>query len=191
MKQLILFISTILIILSSCDFGSQIKETVGNSVKNSKVEMESEISLSKSEFGKLYEEVCKHSHDSTFVNKAGNLYFSIIKTSKYIDSLRIEMSKLDEMDTKNVELVKQMYIHNGIGDSIFNKVKLSYSLVIDMTSVDTDKLRLEKTRETFSEETKKQFFELNNPLGVNMILYGIESELIKDGTSSIVEHKVK
>jgi hypothetical protein len=95
------------------------------------------------------------------------------------------------MDTKNIELVKQMFLNNGIGDMVFKRVKQSYSITIAIAFADTTKTRLRKVQETFSEETKKQFFGLNSPLGVAMILYGIESELIKDGSRCLAGHRTK
>jgi hypothetical protein len=51
------------------------------------------------------------------------------------------------------------------------------------------KTRLINARNIYSTETKNQLFGLNSPGGVNMILYGIESELIKDGTKSLNAYK--
>jgi hypothetical protein len=181
-------ILTILISLFGCDFSKQVKERVDNEVKDAKVEMESDISLAKSDLEKSYNQMLQQSNDSGLSIKVTYFYSSIIKTSRYIDSLRAEMNKLDEMDTKNIDLIKDMFINNGLGDSVFNQVRQSYSLAVDIATADTTKSRLKNVRETYSEETKKQFFELNNPLGVNMILYGIESELIKDGTRSLSGH---
>lgn len=45
--------------------------------------------------------------------KATAFYLSLIKTSKYIDNLRAEMNTLDDMDTRNVELVKNVFIIMG------------------------------------------------------------------------------
>src|SRR5690606_5209172 len=146
--------------------------------------MDSDISLSKSDLEKSYNQILQQSDDSILSIKVTGFYSSIIKTSRYIDSLRTEMDKLDDMDKSNVELINIMFINNGLGDSVFNQVKQSYSLAIDIALTDTAKSRLQKVKATFSEKTKKQFFGLNGPLGVNMILYGIASELIKDGTTS-------
>jgi len=158
---------------------------VDNAVKDAKIEMEADISLAKSDFGDSYIQMSQQSKDSLLLIKVTATYSSILKTSSYIDSLRNEMNKLDDMDIKNGELIHDMFIKNGLGDSIFNQVRDSYSLAVDIALVDTTKSRLKIVRETYSEETKKQFFELNSPLGVIMILYGIESELIKDGTRSL------
>ena len=101
------------------------------------------------------------------------------------------MDELDDIDTKNIELIKQMFLYDGIGDSVFTKVKHSYLLTIDISVADTTKTRLKKVTETYSDETQKQFFQKNGPLGVNMILYGIESELIKDATRCLAGHTLK
>jgi hypothetical protein len=191
MTRQTLIILTILISVFGCDFSKQLKERVDDGVKDAKAEMESDISLGKSDLGKSYNQMLQRSDDSLLLIKVTAFYSSIIKTSKYIDSLRAEMNKLDDMDTRNVKFVKDMFINNGLGDSVFNQVRQSYSLAIDIAPADTTKSRLKNVKETYSEETKKQFFELNSPLGVNMILYGIESELIKDGTRSLSGHLVR
>ena len=127
-------------------------------------------------------------NDSVFSVKVAELHSDLTKTAKYIDSLRIELDKLDDMDTKNIDLIRQMFITDGIGDTIFNKVKHSYSLTIQMALTDKLRSRLKKVQDTYTGETRNQLFGLNGPLGVNMILSGIESELIKDGTSILKDY---
>jgi len=188
MTREILIILICLTTLFGCDFSNQVKENVDKGVEDTKVEMESDISLAKSNLENSYNEILQLSNDSALSNKVTKFYSIINGTSKYIDSLRVEMNKLDDMDTKNIELIKDMFINNGLGDSVFNQVRQSYTLAIDIAPADTTKSRLKNVRETYSQETMKQFFELNSPLGVNLILYGIESELIKDGTRSLSGH---
>lgn len=191
MTRHLLLILTILTSLIGCDFSKKIKETVDSRVKDDKVEMNKNISESKFDFTKSYNQTISHLKDSSLSVNVDALYSSVFKTSKYIDSLRTEMDKLDEMDTRNVELIKQIFLYDGIGDSVFNKVRYSYSLTIDIAVADTTKTRLRKVKETYNEETQKLFFELNSPLGVNIILYSIESELIKDGTRCLAGHSTK
>jgi hypothetical protein len=186
-----LIILTILTTLIGCDFSKQVKDKVDNSIKEGKVEMDTDISNAKSDFAESFNRALGESKDSSFSDNVTDLYSNVSKTSKYIDSLRKEMDKLDGMDTKNIELIKQIFLYNGIGDSVFVKVKHSYSLTIDIAVADTTKARLRKVKETYTEESKKQFFELNGPLGVNMILYGIESELIKDATRCLAGNTTK
>lgn len=185
MPRQTLIILTILISLFGCDFRKEVRERIDNGVKDVKSKMEYDISLAKSDLAKSYNQMLQESSDSVLSMKATAVYLSLVKTSTYIDSLRGEMNKLDDMDIRNVELVKNMFINNGLGDSLFNQVRKSYSLAVDIAPADTLKSRLKNVRETYSEETKKQFFESNGPLGVNMVLYGIESELIKDGSRSL------
>ncbi|MCD9014396.1 hypothetical protein [Parachryseolinea silvisoli] len=185
MPRQTLIILTILISLFGCDFRKEVKERIDNGVKDVKSKMEYDISLAKSDLAKSYNQMLQESSDSVLSMKATAVYLSLVKTSTYIDSLRGEMNKLDDMDIRNVELVKNMFINNGLGDSLFNQVRKSYSLAVDIAPADTLKSRLKNVRETYSEETKKQFFGSNGPLGVNMVLYGIESELIKDGSRSL------
>ena len=186
-----LIILTAFMTLFGCNFSEHVKQRVDNGVKDAKVQMNSEISQAKSDFAESYRQVFSQAQDSVFSIKVSDLNSSITKTSYYIDSLRAEMDKLDNMDTKNVELVRQIFLHNGIGDRVFSKLKESYSITIDIAAADTTKRRLRKVLESFSEETKKQFFELNSPLGVTMILYGIESELIRDGSRCLAGHGTK
>ena len=101
------------------------------------------------------------------------------------------MNKLDDKDLQSSSLIKKIFLNDQIGDTVFNKVKLAYSKAIDISIADTTKSRLKKAQDTYTTETKKQFFEMNGPLGVSMILYGIQSELIKDGTKSLSEYTRK
>ncbi|MFN0202574.1 MAG: hypothetical protein ACKVTZ_13705 [Bacteroidia bacterium] len=186
-----LIILTFLTSFFGCNFSDQVKERVNNGVKDAKVEMEADISLAKSDFKKSYRQTLQLSNDTVLSIKLTDFYSNLTKTSIYIDSLRIEISKLDNMDTKNVELMNFMFMNNGLGDRVFNQVRQSYSLAIDIAIADSTKTRLRTVRETYSAESKKQFFELNSPLGVNLILCGIESELIKNGTRSLAGHLTK
>ncbi|GAA0879034.1 hypothetical protein GCM10009119_20020 [Algoriphagus jejuensis] len=191
MARQTLIILTILTTLIGCNFSEQVKNKVDSDVKEAKLEMDADISNAKSDFEKSFNQTLKQSKDSILTAKVVDLYSRVTKTSLYIDSLRKAMDKLDDMDTKNIELIKQMFLYDGIGDSVFAKVKKSYSLTIDIAVADTTKTRLKNVTETYSDETQKLFFQQNSPLGVNMILYGIESELIKDGTRCLAGHTTK
>ncbi len=186
-----LIILTILTPLIGCNFNEQLKNKVDSGVKDAKLEMDADISNAKSDFKKSFNLMLKQSNDSLLTTKVIDLYSRVTKTYLYIDSLRKFMDKLDDMDTKNIGLIRQMFLYDGIGDSIFANVNHSYSLTIDIALADTTKTRLKNVTETYSDETKKQFFQQNSPVGVNMILYGIESELLKDGTRCLAGHTTK
>lgn len=188
MTRLTIISLTLLTTLLSCDFSGQVKDSVDKKVSYARIEMSNDLNNTKSGFEDTYRQVSVQSNDIIFLTKIANFYSSLTMTSKYIDSLRAEMDKLDNMDTKNVELIKEKFLFEGVADSVFNKMRQSYSLAIDIAVAETTKLRLKKVLETYNEEMKKQLFGLSSPLGVNMILYGIQSELIKDGTSSLSGH---
>jgi hypothetical protein len=184
-RQTILILTFSIILLSGCDFKEQVKDTVDSGVKLAKTEMDADISNAKLSFIESYKKVIGTLTDSLVLTRITSLNISINNTVQYIDSLRDEMEKLDNLDINNTEFVKRTFLNNGIGDSIFNKVKSSYTFAIDIASSDTTKSRLTIVRDSYNSDTKNQFFELNGPLGVNMILYGIETELIRDGTKSL------
>ncbi|MEX6690164.1 hypothetical protein QTN47_21825 [Danxiaibacter flavus] len=188
MNRRILIVLAISTTLFACDFSKQLKVKADNDIKTVKVAMDSDMSNAKTEFSKLYKQAVQQSKDSVFSTNAGDLYSSITKTSAYIDSLRIEMDNLDYMDPKNMELVQRMFLYKGIGDSVFNKIIRSYSLATQVALADSSKSRLIKVQEGFTRDKKILFFEVQTPLGVNMLLYGIELDLIRDGSSSLYEH---
>jgi len=166
-----------------------IEDNVNNMAKDTQAEMTADLINSKAAFADTYKKVLQVSTDSTINKKLTTLYLTINETSEYIDSLQNEISKLDNKDLNNNELIKKIFLTDGIGDKVFTKVKSSYNYVIDITLADTMKTRLINARDIYSTETKNQLFGLNSPGGVNAILYGIESELIKDGTKSLNAYK--
>lgn len=192
MKRHIIFILTTVTTFTSCDNMIQkVNQQVENSIKTSKMVMDSDVVSAKETFSETYEKVLQSTTDSSVSRKIVDLYSKINGTSNYIDSLKLEMNKLDDKDLQSSTLVKKIFLNDGIGDSVFNKVKLSYTQAIDIALTDTAKSRLKKVQDIYTTETKKQFFEMNGPLGANMILYGIQSELIKDGTRSLYGYKTK
>lgn len=188
MKKQLLIILTISTTLFACNFSKQIKDKADNDIKSVKVAMDSDMSNAKTEFSKLYNQALQQPRDSVFSTNANDLYWSITNTLEYIDSLRIEMDKLDYMNVKNMEVIQRMFLYKGIGDSVFNKIKYSYSLAAQIALADSSKSRLIKVREGFTRDKKILLFEVQTPLGVNMILHGIEMDLIKDGSKSFYEH---
>jgi len=178
-----------LTLISCGDIDKNIEESVSNASNNAQAEMTADIVNSKKLFEDTYKNALIGSTDSAVVKKITKLHLTINETSKYIDSLQIEIRKLDNKDVKNSDLIKKIFLIDGIGDVIFNKVRFSYNCAMDIALADTTKARLKTVQDMYSSETKKQFFDLNSPDGVNMILYGIESELIKDGTKCLVAFK--
>ena len=190
--KLYIIILTVMATFISC--GNMIQKTneqVENSIKTSKLVMDSDVVKEKEIFSKTYRIAFQSTTDTLVSQKITQLYSEIYITAIYIDSINSKVNKLDNKDMRNSKFIKEVFLNEGIGDSIFNKVKASYTNAINIALSDTAKSRLKKVQDTYTNETKKQFFEMNEPFGVSMILYGIESELIKDGTRSLYGYKKK
>lgn len=189
MKQQLIFMLIIVTTLFSCDnFSNKVKESVDNNIADAKTEWATNIVNIKDTLTQVYKKALQSSTDTNTTNNIKSLYLSISKTSKYIDSLKTEIDKLDAMDIKNIDLIKKIYLNDGVADSLFNKVKSSYTFALSTSLTDKTKASLTKARDSYTEDTKKQFFEMSDPFGVNMILYAIELELIKEGTKSLQDY---
>ena len=108
---------------------------------------------------------------------------AVLNTSSFLDSLRRELSKLDDMDVKNVEFVKGMFVYQGMGDSIQNKMKrntlLAEGLVVDPGKKSTIRSLNNNLFKYSGNEWNMLNFGFTGPLGAHMILNGIEDELYK------------
>jgi len=169
--------------LLSCNFRNEIKENANNAEKEAKGTMKSELASAKTDFSDAYEKYFPRLSDSALSTNTTKLYQETITSLNYIDSLRQEMDKLDNVDIKNIESIKTTFLEKGIADSVINKVKYCYWLAINLTQAESVKKRLLEVEAEYSDETKKHLFEINSPMGVSMILFGIEIELLKDGTT--------
>lgn len=155
---------------------------VEKNVDDAKTEMDSEIIAETKKFKESYELVIQQSTDNVFMSKVSTLHHEASTVVQYIDSLRQEMKKLDNADTRNVETIRNIFINNSIGDSVFYKIKKTYRSAIDLASKETTRRMIEQHNTMLSLETQKHSFELNSPLGVSMLLFGLELQLIQDVT---------
>ena len=178
MIRYILILTTYLGVLS-CNVDSRLTDA--------KEEWETDLANTKSDFELAYQAIVTNSKDTAQIGVLTGLYTAVRSTSQYIDTLRDQMGELDDKDVKNVDLIRRRFLEEGIADTLFRKVTVTYSTMIEVAYADTAKSRLKKARDLYTEETKKQFFQLIGPLGGNMILYGIESELLKDGARTIAK----
>jgi hypothetical protein len=86
-----------------------IENSVNNMTKEAQSEMTADLINSKATFADTYKKVIQVSTDSTINKKMTTLYLTINETSKYIDSLQNEISKLDSKDLTNNELIKKYF----------------------------------------------------------------------------------
>jgi len=190
MKQLSLLAVAIAVTLIGCEnFSKRVNEHIDSGVMDAKIEMSKNVSEAKTAFHDTYNKAINSVTDSTIKNQLRSYNSSVIDVTNYIDSLSTAMNKLDHKDVKNVEVVKNIFLYDGIGDSLFNKVNLSYMLLDNITLV-ASKSALTNSRNNMLSngdvnKFKELYFGLNGPLGVVMILNGMETEVLKSGTQSL------
>ena len=152
--------------------------------------MDAEIEKSKKNFIALYQAAENGQSDNLTVQKLQEFQATIIRTDNYLDSLKKEMDKLDEMDVNNVQLVKSTFLYKGASDTIINKLKGSISAALIVAKSEKQKAAIKVASDTLGIEPnadtwKEQAFGLTNPLGANMVLYGLRTELYKIGTEAL------
>src|SRR5712671_891180 len=122
---------------------------------------------------------------------------SINQTAAYIDTLKVKMDNIAirSISTKvEDELIREIFLSKGAGDSLFHKLKSSFFLALITTSSATIKADIQKSANEILigddiNRFKSQYFNLNSALRVNMILYGCEIELLNAGIKSLKEYK--
>ncbi|RYY29835.1 MAG: hypothetical protein EOO04_06390 [Chitinophagaceae bacterium] len=129
-------------------------------------------------------------HQIPSVEARSTLKHSITSTDFYLDSMRGEVRKLDIMDVRSVDKVTTTFLYRGVGDSIYYKLKRSFSLA-------TAAVRNKQQRDAIvaasdsligdlsSINWKNKYFGLTGSFGANAILYSFQTELFKIGTNAV------
>ena len=120
-------------------------------------------------------------------------YSDITVTSNYIDSLVLELNRLDGNDAKNVKIVKDIFLTNEAGDDLFNRINVSCENAENISLRQATKSSLIKSGNNLLFDRDRQkfksfYFGLNSPLGVMMTLYAFESELLKIGEQCLQDY---
>lgn len=183
------FILILAIITTFIACGS-VEDKIDDSVKQSQNQMINEILEASKAFAIVHEAAIKNSSDTSIIDKINKFYTHTVKTAKFIDSLQTEMGKLEEKDPKSIDLIQRVFLTEGFGDSLFKKVRLSYYFAEELASEDSIKFLISSIHDTYSDEAKDQLFTQNSPMGVSMLLYGIESELLKDAVKSLESYNL-
>jgi hypothetical protein len=125
-----------IILISSCLYSCQDPtKVVDQSMQENNINMKTDYKNSYDTLKLQYQERIKEIKNIDSLQTL-NIFYSIIKENLfYIDSLKIEMDKLDQSDPKEVEGVKNIFITNGIADSLFDKLKLSYIMAESISSI--------------------------------------------------------
>lgn len=180
------------ILLCGCDYFNpeRVKERVEADIETASSEMTINYAEAKDTFNLTYRRALQATSDTLVIKNLQKFYSIFIETIDYMDSLKIEMQKLDKSDRNNTKLVKQIFITDGIGDTLFNKLQLSYTIAETIALTSEKKSAIIRSRanaldEPNTEKRIEQYFGMNMPLGTAMIIYGFETELLKIGLESL------
>lgn len=181
------------LLFCGCNFAEKksnefVEETVESTESNMNLDYQNSLDL----YMLRYKQQLIKLKDTTIISEYVKFNNTFINCLNYVDSLRVEMGLLGKKNIENSELINDIFVKQGIADSLFYKIKLSYSLGESIVKLDFDKNEIRNARikilnEPNTMQMKKQLFGLNNPLGVSMILYGYEVELFKMGNIALKE----
>lgn len=188
----ILPLLTITIFFSCNNLSEHIEQQVDKEVETSKQYMDAEADKSKNNFLILVRAAKKSQNDHSEQQQLHELETIITGTDNFLDSLKTEMDKLDELDVRNMELVKSTFLYKSIGDSIISKLTRSIAIAQTIAKTEKQKAAIKALSDTLGiqpnpEKWKEQTFGLNNSLGASMILYGLRMELFTIGTKSLTD----
>lgn len=179
----------ILALLSCNNLSRNVEQAIEDDINDSKAEMNNEIEKVKIQFTNKYTKAINN-NDVIVKQDLEELHSSITQTATYLDSLKREMDRLNADDVNNVEHVKRTFLYNGVGDSVFNKLKSSIAIAEAITETRQGKIAIKNMRDSILKEPniykwKEEYFSLTNSLGASMILYGFQSELYRIGIESL------
>lgn len=184
MRIIIIFLSALLF---SCDnIDERINQTVDAGIKNTKAQMDKDVLNAKAIFKNKYDSIVSKAQEPQKSEIQG-AFLSITNSAEFIDNLRGEMDKLNETNTDDINLIRELFITKGQADSVFNKLNNSYTLAQKISRTESNKIAIKKISDNslnFSNGVngwKNQFFQQNTPFGTEMILFGLETELLKAG----------
>lgn len=181
----------IMLVLFSCDnLSTNVEQAVDENISDSKAEMNNKIEKSKIKFINKYTKAINNNNDVKVRQNLQELHSSITQTATYLDSFKREMDRLDAIDEDNVEHVKRIFLYNGVGDSVFNKLKRSIAIAEEITLNQQSKIAIKNMRDSIFNKPdinkwREGYFRLTNPLGASMVLYGFQSELYRIGMESL------
>jgi hypothetical protein len=180
------YLTLLILSLSRCDsFSEKINSDVENAVSTAKTEMVVDIKNLKRTFASRCDSATSVEKDSSRIETITRFEQTTNHALRYSDSLRHEMAGLRDDDFNNNNKIKSLFLDAGAGDSLFRMVRESYKLAIELSFADTTKRRLNENKEKYSSATMRQLFGLNSPSGTNMVLYGIQSELLTDCNTAL------
>ena len=174
MNKVLFYLLFMIMIGMSC---GDIQNDAGFEVANSLNEMQDKVDgLSKkldSNYNRVVQTVNKS--DSNF--NEGIIYSNVKATTKYLDSLRWEMNRLNPVDKSNMEIVRQEYHDKRGFDSVLTKVTQTYLLISNATQNDKNKIVVDSIVTDLNQKFKNVTFDGFPSVAMSSILFDIEEEV--------------
>lgn len=188
----ILPLLTLTLLLGCNSLGGHIEQQVDSKIETAKQDMNAEVENSKQDFIAAYQTIEKSKNDKLAQQNLQTFKATITSTDNYLDSLKKEMDKLDEMDVHNVELVKSTFLYKGAGDSIIAKLNNTIATAQVVARTEKHKAAIKASSVSLGiaptpNAWKEQTFGMTNSLGASMILYGLRTELYNIGTKALAD----
>jgi hypothetical protein len=189
-RNIFLFSILTSIFISCGNVSDSVKDGIGSNIKEAITSLRDSITVNKAKLESSYSSAINKAIDSNTKKRIDSLHQSVTTTAKFIDTLIYEVDKLDNDDLNNVQVIKTIFLTHGKGDSLFNRINTSYQIAIDYTTNTITKSEINKSRTNlFGGKDASNFssalFSTNSPLGVTMMLYGSEIELLHIGQNSL------
>ncbi len=128
--------------------------------------------------------------DSLEISKISQLYYNSIEILSYMDSLNNEIEKLDSNDPHNVKVMNDIFLSNGIADTLYFRFNSLFELSksVAFTKEQGHKI-MELKRKNLHEDSpgqfRKMYFQVNDPHQAIYVLLNFESELLITATESL------
>jgi hypothetical protein len=185
-----LVLMLILLLLGCSNVSESVKDGIKNNVNEVMEGLKDSALSGKVNFGKSYHAVLNKGGDSSSIMKIEVLHNSMTTTVNFIDTLIYEVGKFDNDDVSNVQVIRTIFINRGKGDSLYRCLNTLYRNALDNATNATVKSEIIKSRDNAlgnldANQYSTMLFSVNSPLGVIMMLYGSEIELLHVGQNSL------
>jgi hypothetical protein len=183
---------TLTFLLGCNSLSNHIEQQVDSKVETAKQDMNAEVEKSKQDFIAAYQAAEKSNDDKLAMQNLQAFKATFTSADNYLDSMKTEMDKLDEMDVHNVELVKSTFLYKGVGDTIINKLNRTIATAQVVARTEKQREAIKAVRDSLGiepnpEAWKEQLFGMTNPLGASMVLYGLRTELYSIGIKALAD----
>ena len=158
--------------------------------KNSKKYSMTKIKYEKTLLRNKKDSVISTLKDSLKISKISQLYYNTIEILSYMDSLNNEIEKLDSNDPHNVKVMNDIFLSNGIADTLYFRFNSLFELSkgVALTKEQEYKIMESKKKKLHGDgpgQFREVYFQVNGPHQAIYVLLNFESELLINAIESL------